>query len=65
MLDKWDPDEEEFMLNDDPLHIEIIDIYYLTGLSWQGTIVSFQSRGQDPGALIVQDYIDVCCEEDT
>ena len=65
MLDKWDPDEEAFMLNEDPLHIELADIYFLTGFSRRGPVVSFRSRGQDPGALTVQDYIDVYYEEDT
>ena len=65
MIDKWDSDEEAFMLNDDPLHIELADIYFLTGLSRRGSVVSFWARGQDPGALTVQDYIDVYCEEGT
>jgi hypothetical protein len=33
LVDYWDPDSERFNLNEQPLRIEVKDIYFLTGLS--------------------------------
>jgi len=40
----WDPNVEAFMLDGNPLRIEVEDIYFLTVLSRQGEVVSFKTR---------------------
>jgi hypothetical protein len=45
----WDPDSERFILDGQPLRIEVEDIYFLTGLSRRGEVVDLKSRGQGVG----------------
>ena len=33
LIEYWDPVDESFTLDEDPLHLEVDDIYFMTGLS--------------------------------
>jgi hypothetical protein len=39
----WDPDSEIFILDGEPLGIEVEGIYFLNGLSRQGEVVNLKS----------------------
>jgi hypothetical protein len=41
----WDPDSESFILDGQPLRIEVEEIYFLTGLSCRGEVVDLKSHG--------------------
>jgi hypothetical protein len=56
----WDPDSESFILDVQPLRIEVEDIYFLTGLSRQGEVVNLKSRGAESG-MKIKEYIDAHC----
>ena len=45
LVDYWDPVDEAFVLDEDVLHVEVDDIYFLTGLSRQGLEVSLTGVG--------------------
>jgi len=51
----WDPDVEAFMLDCQPLRIEVEDIYFLTGLSPRGMVASLKDR--NIGGLMVYEYM--------
>ena len=36
LIEYWDPDRLLFMVDDEPLPLEVEDIYFLTGLSHWG-----------------------------
>ena len=40
----WDPDQEVFMIDGKTLRLEVDDIYFLTGLSHRGEVVSMKAR---------------------
>jgi hypothetical protein len=48
----WDPDSERFILDGQPLRIEVEDIYLLTGLSHRGEVVDLKSRGVGSGMKV-------------
>jgi hypothetical protein len=56
----WDPDSERFILDGQPLRIEVEDIYFLTGLSRRGEVVNLKSRGAGSG-MKIEEYIDAHC----
>jgi hypothetical protein len=56
----WDPDSERFILDGQPLRIEVEDIYFLTGLSHRGEVVNLKSRGAGSG-MKIEEYIDAHC----
>lgn len=45
------------MIDQIPLHIDVEDIYFITGLSWRGDIVNLNGRAS--GCLNILDYIDI------
>jgi hypothetical protein len=52
-----DPDRNIFILDGQPLRIEVEDIYFLTGLSRRGEVVDLKSRGARSG-MKIEEYID-------
>ena len=58
LVDYWDPESESFHINGMSLSIKIEDIYFITGLSWQGEVVNLRSRGPG-GGLTIDEYIAV------
>jgi hypothetical protein len=56
----WDPDSESFILDGQPLRIEVEDIYFLTRLSCRGKVVDLKSRGAGSG-MKVEEYIEAQC----
>jgi hypothetical protein len=56
----WDPDSERFILDGQPLRIEVEDIYFLVGLSRRGEVVNLKSRGAGSG-MKIEEYIDAHC----
>ena len=56
----WDRDRERFILDGQPLRIEVEDIYFLTGLSHRGEFVDLKSRGAGSG-MKVEQYIESHC----
>jgi hypothetical protein len=53
----WDPDREIFILDGQPLRIEVEDIYFLTRLSRQGEVVNLNSCRAGSG-MNIEEYID-------
>ena len=60
-----DPDRLLFMVDDEPLPLEVEDIYFLIGLSHQGREENLYGGGQGDASLTIQEYITVYCEEGT
>jgi hypothetical protein len=56
----WDPDSERFILDGQPLRIEVEDIYFLTSLSSRGEVVYLKSHGAGSG-MNVEEYIEAHC----
>jgi hypothetical protein len=56
----WDPDSESFILDGQPLRIEVEDIYFLTGLSRRGEVVNLKSREVGSG-MNIEEYIEAHC----
>ena len=54
-----------FMVDDEPLPLEVEDIYFLTGLSRQGWEANLRRGGWGDASLTIQEYITVYCEEGT
>jgi len=55
LVDYWDLVDEAFIFDEDVLHIEVDDIYFLTGLSRRDLEVSLTGVGPQD-ALIVREY---------
>ena len=53
------------MVDDDPLPLEVEDIYFLTGLSCRGWEANLCGGGRGDASLTIQEYITVYCEEGT
>jgi hypothetical protein len=53
----WDPNSERFILDGQPLRIEVEDIYFLNGLSHRGEVVDLNSCGAGSG-MKVEEYIE-------
>jgi len=60
LIEYWDRVDEAFTLDEDPLHIEVDDIYFLTRLSRHGNEVSLTGVGPQD-LLIVWEYIEQYC----
>jgi hypothetical protein len=60
MVGYWDPDSGIFILDRQPLRIEVEDIYFLTGLSHQGEVMELKSCGAGSG-MKVKEYIEAHC----
>jgi len=60
LIEYWDPVDEAFTLDEDLLHIEVDDIYFLTGLSHRGLEVSLTGLGPR-GLLTVREYTEKYC----
>ena len=63
LVDYWDPDSESFHIDGMSLTIEVEDIYFITGLSRRGEVVTLRSRGPRGGHTI-DEYIAVYCFSD-
>lgn len=64
LIEYWDPIEDSFIIDEDILHLEINDIYFLTGLSRRGLETSL--TGTTPrGALSITTYTQQYCESNT
>jgi hypothetical protein len=53
----WDPDSERFILDGQPLRIEVENIYFLTGISCRGEVMDLKSRRVESG-MKVEEYIE-------
>ena len=40
------------------LEVALEDIYFMTGLSWQGILVNLEGTGRGGDPMSVQDYVD-------
>ena len=60
----WDPGSERFILDGQPLRIEVEDIYFLSGLSCWGEVVNLKSCRAGSG-MKIEEYIDAHCVEGT
>ena len=65
LIGYWDSDCLLFMVDDEPLPLEVEDIYFLTGLSRRGREANLRGGGRGEAALTIQEYITVYCEEGT
>ena len=61
LVNYWEPEEDCFMIDQIPIHIEVEDIYFITGLSRRGDPVDLHSKPL--GGLTVDDYVLVYCVE--
>jgi len=64
LIEYWDPVDESFTLDEDPLHLEVDDIYFLTGLSRRGQEISLTGIGPKD-LLTVREYTALYCTPDT
>ena len=56
LISYWDVDLAAFCIDDEVLHLEVEDIYFITGLSRRGAVVDMNSRrGFD--MLSIDEYI--------
>jgi len=55
----WDLDQEAFMIDGQPLILDVEDIYFLTRFSWRGEVASMKAR--NIGGLTVDEYITLYC----
>lgn len=55
----WDPYSNAFILERQPLWIEVEDIYFLTGLSRRREVASFKAH--NIGGMAVEEYIALYC----
>ena len=53
------------MVDDEPLPLEVEDIYFLIGLSHWGREANLHGGGRGEAALTIQEYITVYCKEGT
>ena len=60
IIEYWDSVDGAFTLDEDPLHIEVDDIYFLARLSHRGHEVSLTGVGPQD-LLIVWEYIEQYC----
>lgn len=61
LVNYWEPKEDCFIIDQMPIHIEVEDIYFITGLSWRGDLMDL--HGKPLGGLVVDDYVHVYCVE--
>lgn len=59
----WDLVSDAFMLDGQPLRVEVDGIYFLTGLSQWGEIASFKAR--NIGGMTIEEYIASYCARGT
>ena len=64
LIEYWDPVDESFTLDEDPLHLEVDDIYFMTGLSRRGQEISLTGIGPKD-LLTVREYTALYCMPDT
>jgi len=60
-LDAWDPTNQVFQIRGKSIPLNIVDIYFLTGLSRHGAPISLS--GPAHGGESVRDYIRQYCRE--
>lgn len=53
LIGYWDPNRLLFMIDDEPLPLEVDDIYFLTGLSRQGREASLRRGGRRDASLTI------------
>ena len=63
LVNYWEPDQDCFIIDQMPLHIEVEDIYFITGLSRRGDAVDL--HGKPLGGLTVEDYVQIHCIENS
>ena len=61
----WDPNRLLFMVDDEPLPLEVEDIYFLIGLSHRGWEENLRRGGWGEAALTIHEYITISYEEGT
>ena len=61
----WDHDLGAFDLQGEILEVALEDIYFITGLSRQGTPVNLEAIGRGGDPMNVQDYINTYCTTDS
>ena len=61
LINYWDHDLGAFDLKGEILDITLEDIYFISGLSRQGTPVNLEGTGRGDDLLSVQNYIDTYC----
>ena len=65
LIGYWDPDRLLFMGDDEPLPLEVDDIYFLANLSHLGWEENLHRGKRGDASLTIQEYITVYCEEGT
>ena len=55
LVNYWEPEEDCFKIDQMPIHIEVEDIYFITGLSQRGDPVDL--HGKPLGGFTVDDYV--------
>lgn len=65
LIGYWNPDRLLFMVDNEPLPLEVEEIYFLTVLSRRGQEENLHGGGQGDASLTIQEYITVYCEEGT
>ena len=59
LINYWEPDQDCFIIGQMQIHIEVEDIYFITGLSRRGELVDL--HGKPLGGLTMEDYVHVYC----
>jgi len=59
----WSPDDYAFMLEGQPLKIEVEDIYFIIDLSQSYEAINLRTQGK--GDIIIDAYITTYCTPDT
>ena len=65
LINYWDHDLGAFDLQGEILEIALEDIYFISGLSWQGDPFNLEGTGRGGDLLSVQNYIDTYCAPGT
>ena len=61
LIGYWDHDLGAFDLQGEILEVALEDIYFITGLSRQGTPINLEGTGRGNDLMSVQDYINTYC----
>jgi len=56
LVNYWNPETKAFNFNGKPLRILVDDIYFITGLSHRGEVVSLKAWGAE-GGMTMEDFI--------
>ena len=53
LIEHWDPNRSQFVINDETISFEVEDIYFLTGLSHQGQELNLRGGGWADALLTI------------